>query len=244
MSNILAGLKTSNDIKQEEDYLGGRKIYPSDAYPVTILSAYIGYAKSKAMFVQFLFKMEDGSEYASQQYVTSGQDKGCLPYYEYNGEKRYLPGFNITNAICLMCAGKEISEMELEDKVVKVYDFDLKKEVPTSVQMLVELINQPVILGIKETLEDVNKKNDSTGQYEPTGETRSNNELDKVFHAETKLTLPEAKAGAEEAEFYTKWVEKNKGQVQNKAKGAKAGGVQSGSLKGGEKKASSSLFKK
>ena len=98
---------------------------------------------------------------------------------------------------------------------------------------------------------DKRQKNESTGEYKPTGETRDENVIEKVFHDPTKMTVVEARQGATEPVFYEKWLSKNKGQVRNKAKGADGKDAQSGrpgggapqSGNGGQKK-TSSLFGK
>jgi len=69
-----------------------------------------------------------------------------------------------------------------------------------------------------------------TGKYEPTGETREQNEVVKIFSAKEnnyRKTVTEIRAKTDEAAFYDKWVTENQGQVVNKAKGtAKTGATQ------------------
>ena len=79
--------------------------------------------------------------------------------------------------------------------------------------------------GIVKILEDKTKKNDQTGEYDPTGETREVNSIEKVFHTELHLTVPEARAGKDRGEFWDAWLAKNKGQTRDKTKkdGAKSG---------------------
>ena len=241
MGNPLAGLKKSNDVNEAKDQLGGGGVLESKVYPVTILAAFIGYSKNKAMSLTIHAKTVDGFEIRNSQWMTSGEAKGCLNYYEKNGEKHYLPGFNIANAICELTVGKEISEMETEEKVVKLYDFDLKKEMDTAVPMLVELVGQQVALGILKQVVDKNV-DDGTGKYVPSGETREQNEVSAVFDVENGLTLLETRAKEEEPIFLEKWNKKWEGKVDMRAKGAAEGGVSKGKLGGEKKKASSSLF--
>ena len=70
---------------------------------------------------------------------------------------------------------------------------------------------------------DKTKKNDATGQYEPTGETREENEIDKLFRASDRMTTAEIRAKAAEASFAFTWETKNTGVTKNKSKGAPAG---------------------
>ena len=102
-----------------------------------------------------------------------------------------------------------------------MYDFDLKKEVPTKVQVLMELDGKPITLGVIKEVVDKNTKNDA-GVYVPSGETREQNEIDKVFNTETGLTVAEILADVDEAVFKGQWAEKNTGKTRNKAKGGAA----------------------
>ena len=114
-----------------------------------------------------------------------------------------------------------------EKKMVKVYDYDQKAEVPQEKEVLMDLVRGKLELGIQELTVDKTIKSD-TGEYVPTGETRDINELSKVF-TEDGLTLVEKEAGATEAKFKAAWIKQYADKKINKAKGkadgAKAGGV-------------------
>jgi len=56
--------------------------------------------------------------------------------------------------------------------------------------------------------------------YEPTGETRDENEIDKLFRAKDRMTTAEIRAQAESATFIDTWDAKHSGTVKMKAKGA------------------------
>ena len=56
--------------------------------------------------------------------------------------------------------------------------------------------------------------------YEPTGETRDENEIDKLFRAKDRMTTAEIRAQAETAGFIDTWDAKHSGTVKMKAKGA------------------------
>ena len=67
--------------------------------------------------------------------------------------------------------------------------------------------------------ETVNKRvKDSEGNYVDSAETRDENHINKVFHAEKHLTVNEARAGKSEPVFYDKWLEKNEGFTRNRVK--------------------------
>lgn len=130
-----------------------------------------------------------------------------------DGKKIPLPGFTIVDDLCLIATGSPLSEQATEEKTVKIYDYDQKKEMPKAVPVLTDLINQPVKVGILLKLENKNEK--SGDEYVPTAETRQVNSIDKVFHPELNLTVAEARQGQETAKFHDAWTERNKDQVRD-----------------------------
>lgn len=218
--SLLKNLKTESDIKQETDNAGGGFILPSDLYDFTIALAYVKPADSGALGLFLELKTDDGKTLKTSMYMTSGTAKGGKNYSEKDGVKTYLPGFNQANGLCLLTIGKEIGDLETEEKVVKLYDYNAKSEVPTKVQALTDLHGKRIKAGVLEQKVNKTKKNEVTKQYEPTGETRQENEVDKFFRAEDGFTVAELRASAEKAEFMEVWVEKNKGKVRDKTKGA------------------------
>lgn len=244
------GNLTNEGLEETTDRLGGLQIRATDIYPATIKAAYAGQSAGGARNVTIVVELPDG-EYSETIYVTNKKGENWFLNQNDKSKKVPLPGFTTVDDICLVTTGKPLAEQDSEEKVVKVYDFDERKELPKSVPMLVDLIGQTLFLGIVQQTVDKNQKNDSTSEYEPTGETRDENVIEKVFHDPSKMTVVEARQGATEPVFYEKWLSKNKGQVRNKAKGADGKGTQSGrpgggapqSGAGGQKK-TSSLFGK
>ena len=245
------GNLTNEGLEETTDRLGGFQIRATDIYPATIKAAYAGQSAGGARNVTIVVELPDG-EYSETIYVTNKKGENWFLNQNDKSKKVPLPGFTTVDDICLVTTGKSLSEQDSEEKVVKVYDFDERKELPKSVPMLVDLIGQTLFLGIVQQTVDKNQKNESTGEYEPTGETRDENVIEKVFHDPSKMTVVEARQGAAEPVFFEKWLSKNKGNVRNKAKGADGKGTQSGrpgggapqSGAGGQKKTSSLFGKK
>lgn len=218
--NMLANLTTDESIADERDSVGGGGPLESGLYPVTISLAYLTKSQKGALGMVLRMKTEDDREIRQTVYMTSGTDKGCKNYYEKDGKKHYLPGFNLANGLCLLTVGKEISQMETESKVVNVYSPEAKAEVPTKVDMFMDLLGKQVIVGLIKQVVDKTVKNDQTGTYEPTGETREENEIDKLFRAKDKLTVAEIRASATEPAFYDTWDAKWTGKTKERSKGA------------------------
>lgn len=223
MSKNPFGNVSSEGLEQSEDRLGGgRFIFDTDVYDATILLAYAGQSQGGARNMTFSFDI-GGKRYDETIYVTNRKGENWFLNQNDQTKKVPLPGFTIVNDLCLCTVSKELSEIEFEEKVINLYDFDQKKEVPTSVMMAVELIGSDVGLAIVKTLED-KTKNDGNGNYVPTGETIHRNNIEKVFNLPSNLTVPEARDGKTESVFRNAWLDKNKGQVRDKTN--KDGGQQ------------------
>lgn len=212
----LKDLKSDDSIANEKDSVGGGGVLESGLYPITIALAYVSKSDGGATGLVLQGKTEQGRFVKQTLWMTSGTAKGCKNFYEKDGVKNYLPGFIAANALALLTLGKEISDLDTEVKVANVYNSVAKAEVPTKVDMIVDLIGKEVIVGLIKQTVDKNQKNDA-GVYVPTGETREENEIDKFFRASDKLTTAEVRAAANEPVFYSTWESKWAGQVRNKA---------------------------
>ena len=227
--SLLSNLATSNDIKNETDSVGGGGPLESGLYKSTVTLAYLNKSKGGALALNVHFKEEGGREFRQQFWMTSGDAKGNKNYYETkDGDKKYLPGFIHADALCLLSVGKGIAEMDHETKVINLYSFEAKAEVPTQVEVITDLIGQEVLVGLQKQTVDKRAKADD-GSYQPTGETRDVNEVDKIFRAKDGFTTAEIRAQAEEASFYKTWEAKFAGKTldrtQKPSGNAPAGGA-------------------
>jgi hypothetical protein len=243
--SLLANIKSDESVANERDSVGG-SVLDSALYPAKVVLAYLIQATSGAVGLVLNLKTSEGRDIRSTTYMTSGREKGGTNFYtDKEGAKQYLPGYLLANSLSLLTIGKEISELTTETKVVSAYSKEAKADVPTKVEMLVDLLGQEILVGLIKQTVDKNVKNEATGKYVPTGETREENEIDKFFRASDRMTTAEIRAQATEAAFAAIWEAKHKGNTRNKAKGAAAGGV-AGAPKGagaaGTKKPATSLF--
>jgi hypothetical protein len=221
--SIMAGLNASADIKDDGDFLGGYNPFETDLYDFTITLAYFGVSPGGAKCLNVTL-VQDKRELKQQFWITSGTAKGCLPYYtnKKTGEKAYLPGFTVARHISKLGAGgKELDQLVVEKKHIKLYNREQKKEIPTEVLMCTELIGKPITCGVIKRLVDKTKDTntvDATGKkvYAPTGEFRTENEIVKIFRTRDRMTVTEIEGKAEKAEFATRWLDKWFGQVEDK----------------------------
>ena len=232
-------------IAKEKDSVGGGGVLETGLYPATITLAYGTVSAGGARGLVLHAKTSQGREIRQTLWTSSGTAKGGKHYYEKDGEKIFLPGFMAADSLCLLTTGKELFEQDTEVKVVNVWSRDAKAEVPTKVDMLVDMIGKEIIIGLFKQTVDKTAKNAMTGEYEPTGETREENEIDKFFRASDKMTTAEIRAADNEPAFYSIWESKFSGIVRNKTKSAPGtAGAPKGSFSGGAamKKPANSLF--
>jgi hypothetical protein len=235
--SLLKNLSTDTTIANETDSVGSSGPLDSGIYNAKVALAYVNIVASGAVGLVLNLKTEAGREIRQTLWMSSGKEKGCKNYYEKDGQKHYLPGFLHANSLALLTVGKEISDLDTETKVVKLYSAEAKAEVPTKVEMIMDLIDQDIIVGVIRQTVDKTQKDDN-GVYQPTGETRDENEIDKFFRAKDRMTTAEIRAQAEEATFIDTWETKWTGKVKNKAKGTAANGT------AGAPKAASTAAKK
>lgn len=203
---------TTDGLEQTQDRIGGYSVLDTDAYLAKIKVPYVTMSSGGATAVNLIAEI-NGTEYRETIYITNKKGENFFLNKNDPSKKVPLPGFTVINDLCLVTTGKPLSEQDVEEKVIKVWDKDAGAELPKSVPVIVDLIGTEAILGI---LKEISNKNVKSGDsYVPTAETREQNIIDKVFHAESKSTVVEAMEELEPA-FHDKWVTKNKGVARDK----------------------------
>lgn len=241
--SLLTSLSTDSNITEEKDSIGSSGPLDSGVYQATISLAYVTKSAGGAMGMVLNLKTDSNREIRQTLWMTSGTAKGGKNYYEKDGEKFYLPGFNHANSLALLTCGKEIATLDTETKVVNVYSAEAKSEVPTKVEMVMDLLGKEILVGLLRQTVDKTKKNDA-GIYEATGETRDENEIDKLFRVKDRMTVAEIRAQAETATFIDTWDTKHTGKTRDKSKGVSgtAGAPKAAGSPAAAKKPSTSLF--
>lgn len=213
------GNLTDNGLEQSGDRLGGGGVIDTGVYDGIVKLAYAGKSQSSnAQSITAHIEI-NGREFRESFWVTNRNGENF--YADKNDAKKRhpLPGFTMADDLCLVTTGQPLSEQTVEEKVVNLYDFEARKELPQNVPVLTDLIGKPVTVALFAQIVDKTAK-DANGVYQPTGETRNENVADKFFHQESHRTVTEIREGIEEAVFYGKWAEKNNGQPpRNRAKG-------------------------
>ena len=206
---------------------GGSFIINSGAYPAKVTKAYLQQSNSSsAVAIVFEFKLPDDKTLNETIWVTNGKGENFYVDQK-SGKPAYLPGFELASNIAYVTTGKELAALTPEDKVIEIYNSELKKKAPTPVKMLMDIVDTELIVGIQKVVEFKQAKNQATGKYEDTAETRETNEIVNVFNV-AGFTALEAKTEAKELDFIIKFKEVYTSEfVRDKTKKAKAAGATS-----------------
>lgn len=193
--------------KPKMDTLGGSYTKNTGLYPATIDMAYTAKSKSGALSLNLHFKVaSDKSIIRQTLWVTSGDKKGNKNYYvNQAGKKVVLPDMALADQIAQIACNKELGELDETPKTIKLWDYDAGAEKPTEVDVVLELLNKPILLGLLKVREN-KTVNDGSGNYIPTREERISNKLDKVFHP-SGHSVTEKVAGGE-PKFHKQWADK------------------------------------
>lgn len=243
--NMFNNLSTEN-MEEAQDVVGGAfDPVPTDIYDASVKLAYAGESTNGAKNVTLVLDV-NGREVKETIYVTNRKGE---PFYVDKTTKKNmpLPGFSLIDDLCLFTTEAPLSATNMEEKTVKVYDPEQKKEVNKPVPVLVDLLTKPVKVAIQREIVDKTKQGDD-GQYHPTGETRTQNAIVKFMHPETGRTVNEYKHEIEDPIYMTEWKERWAGKDRNRASktsntaGSSGSGRPGVSGGGNDKPAAKSLF--
>jgi hypothetical protein len=209
---LLDNIQFDADVESSGDFVpsgGGSFTRNTGLYNMVVEMAYMGQSRGGAVNVTVHLKdaAGDGS-HRETFYITSGEAKGRKSYYLKDGRKIALPGFEMIDSLCVLATGNNLQGQTIESKMVKLWDWDQRKEVPQNVEVITSLVGKAIRAGIQ--LCEANRRvNDGSGNYVDGPEKRTFNEISKLFSAKGSLTLTERQAGLTDGEFIQKWLDKN-----------------------------------
>lgn len=202
---------------QSIERIGGSYAWESGVYDTTVKMVYMNQSESGAVSFNVILENSSGKELKESFWIKSGNAKGNKTYYTgKDGKDRPLPGYSVANSMCVAATGDSLAKCmdSAEKKTINIYTAAAGKQVPTERPVLMTLINKIVKVAVHQVSEDKSKKNDTTGQYEPTGESRIVNEC-KFFGNSDGKTAEEILED-KDAVMFDKWAEKNTGTVIDK----------------------------
>lgn len=216
--------------EEEKDVIGGgANILESGVYPGVMELVYLSAnAKGTKSVTAHFKKKTDEQVVKVTTYISTKEDAAGNVRYTYtdkqSGDTKPLPGYSQVNAMFLALTGKPFSnDQPAQEKVINLYDFMAKEDVPTKVTVFSDTLNKPIAVGILRVSEE--KTTAESNYKQGTGEFRDYNEFDKYFNA-AGLTTTEITAGLSSPVFLPKWKEKNTGVTRiKKAKISNVGGA-------------------
>jgi hypothetical protein len=200
--------------EKPKDYAGFEAL-DSDLYKGKVKMAYLVIHESKAQGIAFEFDL-GGKTLKIEQIVRTKEGKN----YFVNGKtklKAPLGGFTVVDDICTILTGKGLKGQATEEKIVKVFNFDKKEDVPTQVHVLVDLIDKEVGIAVIKKLENKSKKEGegAATKYVATSETITRNDIVKAVHISDCATVGE-KSEKKPATWAAGWLKNNKGKTKEK----------------------------
>lgn len=232
-------LKGAKDIEEAVDTVGSGGALDSNVYPMKLKNAYVHIADSGAQAMNIEVEIEGGRTQRHQLWVSN---KDGEIFYEKDGKKKYMQGYLIADALAMLATGGEagIQDLDTEEKVLAIYDFDKGQDVNKKVEAFVDLFGLEFQGGL---IKHVKPKKSKVGDeyVESETETVTVNDLDKVFSEEGFTTI-ELVEEAEEPDFIHKWLSRWEGKEKTSkpkaaAKGRNATGGRSGARTGAAKPA-------
>lgn len=236
--SIFGQIKQDANVEQQKDVVAGSGFQPleSNLYKAKIEMAYVKPAQSGALGVTIKFNVsEKGKDkptpftqtfYVTKRPTQAQKDAGELgdTFYVSNDKKYNLAGFNHVNDLTNLLLGLSLTEVNTEDKTVKIYNSAEQKELEEIVPVMTGLIGKDLALAIIKVRTNKSEKQGNT--YVPTAEERVFNEVDKFLTPEGFTSL-EKTHGLSEPEFANKWLDKWKDQTKDQYKevvGSTSGG--------------------
>lgn len=213
--NALFGSLTTAGLEEAQDRVGGFTPLASNIYTGTVKLAYAGQSSGGARNITLEIDVGGGKTHRETIYITNKLGENFFLNKQDPTKKVPLPGFTTIDDLCLVATGAPLAEQATEDKVVNIWDNDVKREVPKSVPMLTALLGQSASFAIVNQL--VNKsESDGNGGWVTTAAEKNENIIEKVMDTESQKTVGEARNGAEEATYWHSWLAKNENQVRDK----------------------------
>ena len=206
MSNIFANIDADVEVQEAVDF-DGKRTKDTGVYDAVIKLCYLSLAGTGSTMLNTVYKIGNSEVSLKAEYLYKDPK---VQYYidKKTGAKKQNIGIAKLNELHTVATGVPLKDATIEDKVIKVWDYDLKKEAPVKRQVITSLTGAKVKLALQEIRE--NKYSD------PTQEAFLN-EVVKVLHADTGATLAEKNAG-KDATWADNWEAKNKGVLKDNFK--------------------------
>ena len=210
----LKNLSMGTDVeKPSTDNLGGGFKLKSGLYKMVIDVAYTSESTGGAQAINIHFKSADPSVRAQLRqtlWVVSKAGKNYFMGGKNKDKKIALPDMQTFDQICKICVpGTKPDELIEEKKTIKLWNYEMRSEVPTEVTTLPELKNKGIYVGVRYCVENKRApKEPGSKVYVDTNERREFSEVHRVFHTDG-FSTEEKEGKADKAAFIKTWQKKH-----------------------------------
>jgi hypothetical protein len=211
--DMLATRPTTTKSEEREPSTGSNWILESGVYPMIIDMAYRKEAASGSIGLHLHLKSKEHPTIVHKERftLTSGHAKGQKNYFvDKEGVEKLLPQMQMANELCQLAFDDpktELAEYPREDKMIKLWDYDQKADVPVKVSAYVDLIGKEIMVGMVKIA--TNKRKQVGDKWVPTSGVKEYNEVSKFYHPESGLTAQEIEDGKTQPEHLEAWKEKH-----------------------------------
>lgn len=186
----------------------GSLTWDTGLYQALLKCAYFGTTKKGDPFVNLVIEI-NGITKTFPIYIMYS-DTHTTTKKGPDGKLKSMPGYIQMNSLSYIVTDKVFDQISSnqEEKIIKAYNWDTRKEEPKTVMALTDLCNKQIKVGIKKV--EKHKTALINGQYVPTTETFFTNEIDRFYTEDGKLA--KEKAEGKEASYALNF-KKKAGQV-------------------------------
>ena len=204
----LNGVDVNDSVESDKAPKGAFvKVLPTDVYDAVVKIVYFTKASSGVITANVMLTI-DGYDRTFPLYITY-KDTGTFTKREGN-KTTVIRGYQQLNSLAICAVGTPVAKVTQEKRTVEIYNFDVKANVPTSVEALIGLMGKTVKVGIKAVKK--NKRELQNNLWVDTTVTEEKNELDKFYRATDFKTTSEIMNNTD-AIYGPNWVENNKDKV-------------------------------
>jgi hypothetical protein len=198
------------------DREAGYEPIASGVYPVKLDYAYYEESAGGALALKINVVSTDHRDVNFRQslWLTSGRAKGKKNYYtDSEGRKRLLPDMNRANNMANILCGKDLADLQVEAKVIRLWNYEKQDTVNTKVNMVTDLIGKEFLAAVLRTVENKRVRDDNDN-WVPGPEKRTFNEIDTMFNTDG-FTAKEIQSQAKERKAMDIWERRNSGHDNN-----------------------------
>ena len=181
------GFNVNNNFESDST---GSLIWDTGLYQALLKYAYFGTTKKGDPFVNLVIEI-NGITKTFPVYIMYS-DTHTTTKKGPDGKIKSMPGYVQMNSLAYILTDKTFDQImdNQEEKVVKVFNWNTRKEEPVNVMALTDLCNKKICVGIKKMLK--HKTALVNGQYLPTTDTFHTNEIDRFYTEDGRLAKEKA----------------------------------------------------